>query len=165
MNPSRADADWPAAVIAGAWRTGVLGMRSLRRRGVRVCAFDCTSRDVRSAYGHAYACPNPDADPERWVEFLIDLARRVGGRPVLIASSDQFVSAIARHAGALDPHYRLSPGARLQGLLATKQTQYQLAAEHGMPMPRTEFVSGRDQVDAFAAKAQFPCLLKPIHFR
>jgi predicted ATP-grasp superfamily ATP-dependent carboligase len=53
----------------------------------------------------------------------------------------------------------------LQGLLATKQTQYELAARHGMPMPRTQFVHSLDDATAFAAGAEFPCLMKPIHFR
>jgi predicted ATP-grasp superfamily ATP-dependent carboligase len=96
---------------------------------------------------------------------MIGLARTLGGKPVLISSSDQYVSAIADHADALADHFLLSPAARLQGLLATKQTQYDLAARHGMPMPRTSFVHSQDEVEAFAALAEFPCLIKPIHFR
>ena len=34
VNPARAEANWPPAVIAGAFQTGVLGVRGLRRRGV-----------------------------------------------------------------------------------------------------------------------------------
>jgi len=96
---------------------------------------------------------------------MIGLARTLGGKPVLISSSDQYVSAIADHADALADHFVLSPAARLQGLLATKQTQYDLAARHGMPMPRTSFVHSQDEIEAFAAQAEFPCLIKPIHFR
>jgi predicted ATP-grasp superfamily ATP-dependent carboligase len=59
----------------------------------------------------------------------------------------------------------MSPGVPVQGLLATKQTQYDLAAKHGMPLPRTRFVTSAAEVQAFANSAQFPCLLKPIHFR
>jgi predicted ATP-grasp superfamily ATP-dependent carboligase len=166
-NPARAAADWPPAVIAGAYRTGVLGVRSLVRRGVRATSFD-SDRDYpgfRSIYGHAHACPDPDTDPEGWVDFMIELSGKMGGKPVLIPSADQFVSAIADHAGRLAPYYIMSPGVPLQGLLATKRTQYELAAKHGMPLPRTRFVTSAVEVGAFASTAQFPCLLKPIHFR
>jgi len=167
VNPARGAADWPPAVIAGAYRTGVLGVRSLVRRGVRATSFDSDQKypGFRSVYGHAHPCPNPDTDPEGWVAFMIELSEKMAGKPVLIASADQFVSAIADHAERLAPHYIMSPGVPLHGLLATKQTQYELAAKHGMPLPRTRFVTSEEEIGAFASSAQFPCLLKPIHFR
>ncbi|MBL8135076.1 MAG: hypothetical protein JNL48_00515 [Acidobacteria bacterium] len=166
-NPTRAAADWPPAVIAGAYQTGVLGMRSLLRRGVRAVCFDSNPRHpgFRSVYGPARLCPNPDADGEGWLRFMLELAAEFSGRPVLIPSSDQFVSAMARHAGVLGDAYTLSPGLALQGLLADKQTQYGLAARHGMPMPVTAEAASVDEVAAFGASAAFPCLMKPMHFR
>jgi predicted ATP-grasp superfamily ATP-dependent carboligase len=94
-----------------------------------------------------------------------ELAARVGGKPVLIASADQFVSAIALHEAQLREHYRLSPGVKLQGRLATKETQYALAVDYGMPLPRTQRVSTLQEATAFASAAAFPCLMKPLHFR
>jgi len=166
-NPARSEPGWPPAVIAGASQTGVLGMRALVRRGVNAVCFDFETRNpgFRSVYGRAYVSPNPDTDPQGWLQFMIRLSRELGAKPVLIPSSDLFVSAIAAQAGALADYYICSPGAPLQGLLATKQTQYDLAAQHGMPMPKTRFAATVDQVRAFAADARYPCLLKPIHFR
>lgn len=166
-NPERADSTWPPAVIAGAYQTGVLGVRSLARRGARAVCFDCNARNpgFRSVYGPARLCPNPDADPDGWLGFMLDLSRTFDRRPALISSSDQFVTAIARHAEALRDRYILSPGVRLQGLLADKQTQYDLAASNGMPMPVTSRAQTESQVNEFADRALFPCLLKPTHFR
>lgn len=166
-NPERAAADWPAAVIAGAYQTGVLAVRGLKRRGVRAYCFDADAANpgFRSVYGPARLCPNPDRDPDGWVRFMEQLAQEIGGRPALIASSDRFVTAIARHAAALAPHYRLSPGTAMQGLLADKDTQYDLAARHGMPMPLTRFARTVADVEQFAAETMYPCLLKPTHFR
>ncbi|HWR97517.1 MAG TPA: ATP-grasp domain-containing protein [Candidatus Methanoperedens sp.] len=96
---------------------------------------------------------------------MLDLSRTFDRRPALISSSDQFVTAIARHAEALRDRYILSPGVRLQGLLADKQTQYDLAASNGMPMPVTSRAQTESQVNEFADRALFPCLLKPTHFR
>ncbi len=166
-NPTRAGPDWPPAVIAGAWRTGVLGMRSLARRGVSASCFDCNPsyEGFRSRYGRGFVCPDPDSDPEGWVAFVIELAERMGAKPVLIASADQFVSAIAAHAGKLAARYVLSPGAELQGALSNKVTQYELAAAHGMPRPHMRCVTSFEEISAFASSARFPCLLKPTHFR
>lgn len=157
----------PPAVIAGAFQTGVLGVRSLRRRGVAAYCFDCSPDypGFRSIYGPARLCPDPDLQPSSWLQFMIDLRYELGHKPALIPSSDQFVTAIARHAAALREHYVFSPTIELQGLLANKRSQYDLAASHGMPMPRTELAASIDAVARFADEAEFPCLMKPMHFR
>ena len=96
-NPVRAERHWPPAVIAGAFQTGVLAVRTLKRRGVRVECFDCNPDypGFRSVYGPAHLCPSPDREPEAWVRFMIDLAATLPARAVLISSSDQYVTAIA----------------------------------------------------------------------
>ncbi len=166
-NPMRAETGWPPAVIAGAYQTGVLGVRSLQRRGVHAICYDCNPSlpGFRSAYGAARLCPDPDGDSEGWLGFMLDLAATLPQKAALIASSDKFVSAIARYAEVLGRHYVVSPGAKLQGLLADKQSQYEMAAVHGMPMPRTRRVESQEEVIQFARAAAFPCLVKPMHFR
>lgn len=166
-NPVKAGSNWPPAVIAGAYRTGVVNLRTLVRRGVKATYFDCEPSfpGFRSVYGRARLCPNPDSDPAGWLKFMIELAAEIGDKPALIASADQFVSAIALHSDELGNHYRLSPGVKLAGALADKRTQYDLAAKHGMPLPRTQLVKSLEDITAFAGEAQFPCLLKPLHFR
>lgn len=156
-------------MIAGGYQTGVLGMRALARRGVRVVAVECEANrhfpGFRTVHGITYAGPDPDRDPGSWLEFMVRLAGTLGGRPALIASADQFVTAIARHALDLEKHFLLSPGAGLQGALATKESQYALAERHGMPLPHYRTVNAVEEVRAFAATARFPCVLKPLHFR
>jgi predicted ATP-grasp superfamily ATP-dependent carboligase len=166
-NPEAAGADWPVAVIAGAFQTGVLSVRNLTRRGVRAVCFDSRPDHpgFRSVWGPARLCPNPDENPEGWLRFMLELAAELPGRPILIPSSDQFVSAIAVHADVLAERFVFSPGIELQGLLANKTTQYELAARHGMPMPLTRFVNSREELVEFTREARFPCLIKPTHFR
>ena len=120
---SLADADWPRAIIAGAYRTGVLGVRSLVRRNVHATLFDCDPAmpGFRSVYGPSRLCPNPDSDPDAWERFMLDLATEYDRPPVLIASADQFVTAIFRHAEVLRAHYVLSSGIALHGALAEKR--------------------------------------------
>jgi D-aspartate ligase len=166
-NPLRAEAGWPPAVIAGAYQTGVLGVRSLKRRGVRAYMFDSipTYPGFKSVYGPARLSPDPDVEPQKWLEFMLALARELGERAVLIPSSDKFVTAIARHRDALTAHYRLSPGIELQGLLADKQTQYALAEKHAMPMPVSRYLLSRADVERFVREISFPVVLKPTHYR
>ncbi len=163
-NPQRAERDWPAAVVAGASQTGVVLMRDLARRGVSVCCVgqDPKSNGFRTVYGKGYLCPKPDVEPAAWVAFMSDLAKKVGGRPVLMATADQFVSAIGEHADELGDSFCLSKqGVALQARLGIKDTQYDLVSRYGMPLPRTRTIGCIDEVIEFGSGARFPCLLKP----
>jgi len=158
---------WPPAVIAGAYQTGVLAVRSLKRRGIRAICADSNPDNpgFRSVYGPARLCPDPDSRPGDWLQFMLGLVAELGERAALIPSSDKFITAIARHAVALRERYILSPGIALQAALAEKRTQYELAARHGMPMPVTANIGSAEEAAEFAATARFPCLIKPDHFR
>jgi predicted ATP-grasp superfamily ATP-dependent carboligase len=158
----------PSVVVAGAYQTGVVLMRNLVRRGIETCCIDCdaTKQGFRTVYGKGYLCPNPDTQPLEWEQFMIELSKSIGRKPVLIPSSDLFVTAIADHAAALESHYTFRPtSVATQALLATKRRQYEIADFNGLPVPKTRFVESIEEVREFGSEAQFPCLMKPLHFR
>jgi predicted ATP-grasp superfamily ATP-dependent carboligase len=168
LNPARAERGWPAAVVAGAYQTAIVLMRNLSRRGVKTACLDCTPSQpgFKTVYGKAHLCPHPDDAPEAWLRFMLDLAATYDQPPVLIPSSDQFVSAIARHANELQGKFIfLRDSMATQELLATKKRQYDIASSHGLPTPRTRFITSLSELREFAAEARFPCLIKPVHFR
>lgn len=166
--PQKAEPGWPPVVVAGLYQTGVNLMRDLGRRGLTVYGvdFDLEEPGFRSIYGKTFLCPNPDEEPERWLNFMVDIGRKLKLRPVLIPSADIFVSAMAHHVDRLKPSFRFChAAASVQGLLATKQEQYELATNHGLEVPRTRFVRSFEQAVEFGSTARFPCLIKPLHFR
>lgn len=168
MRRPGAHADWPPAVVASVFQTGLNLMRDLEQKGIRAVGVDCNAQNpgFRSRYGSSFLCPNPDKEPERWMEFMLDLAKAIGEKPVLIATSDIFVSAIGRHAEVLQEHFIFSvPGAKLAAALATKETQYALARQNGLPSPASAYVRSAEELEAFARSARFPVLLKPRHQR
>jgi predicted ATP-grasp superfamily ATP-dependent carboligase len=167
-NPLKAEPGWPCCVVAGAYQTGVMLMRALYRRGVTVYGVDHRGQmpGFHTRYADVRLCPNPDEQPEEWVNFMKKLARDIGGRPALICSADQYVSAIAAKGGELAADYLFCESSMAtQALLATKERQYAVAGDHGLSVPRTEFLQSAEDAASFAATARFPCLLKPLHFR
>ena len=167
-NPVKAEREWPCCVVAGAYQTGVVLMRALVRRGVKVYGVDHRPEmpGFRTRYADVRLCPNPDVQPEEWIRFMAGLAHEIGGRPVLISSADQYVSAMAAKGGELESLYSFCKSSMAtQALLATKERQYAVAGEHGLPVPRTEFLEAVEDAERFAGEARFPCLLKPLHFR
>jgi D-aspartate ligase len=167
-NLEKAEAGWPPVVVAGAYQTGVVLMRNLARRGVRVYACDSNPSQpgFHTVYGKTYLCPNPDDQPQAWLSFMVDLASKIGTKPVLIASADQFVTAIAEHVPELEKHFIFSQSSSsVHSLLATKKRQYDIASSHGLPTSRTQFVQTASDLDTFVSTARFPCLIKPLHCR
>lgn len=168
MTSLRAQNNWPPVVVASVFQTGLNLMRDLLRRGVRTVGIDCDSshEGFRSSYGKSHLCPNPDTHPEQWVAFMIDLARQLGAKPVIIPAADIFVSALGKHVEALKEHYIFSlDSIAVQAALATKEQQYALAAQHGLPIPRTSYIQSRADLETFVSQARFPCLIKPRHQR
>ena len=143
-------------------------MRDLEQKGVRAVGIDCNPSNpgFRSKYGRSFLCPNPDNEPDNWVAFMVSLSAAMGERPVLIAASDIFVSAIGKHAHILADHFIFSEsGCTLQAALATKETQYALARDSGLPSPQAAYVQSVEELDQFCQSARFPALLKPRHHR
>lgn len=168
MNGSHAEDGWPPVVVASVFQSGLNLMRDLLRRRLRVVGVDChlEHEGFRSRYGKSHLCPNPDTHPNEWVAFMIELAASLGTKPVIIPVADEFVCAIAAHADVLQHHYIFSmESVALQAALATKEQQYALARECGLPIPRTEYIQSRAEMEAFVAEARFPCLIKPRHQR
>jgi len=159
-----AHSGWPPAVVASVFQTGLNLMRDLEQKGIRVAGVDCNPENpgFRSRYGQSFLCPNPDKEPDAWLDFMLSLAEALGEKPVLIAASDIFVSAIGKHTERLDEHFILSKtGCRLQASLGTKEVQYALAREHGMPSPQAAYIQSADELEQFCRQARFPVLLKP----
>jgi D-aspartate ligase len=159
---------WPPAVVASVFQTGLNLMRDLEQKGIRVIGIDCNPSNpgFRSKYGRSFLCPNPDEKPDDWTAFMLSLSAAMGEKPVLIAASDLFVSAIGRHAELLSKHFIFSEaGCKLQSELATKEKQYALAREYGLPSPRASYVRSAADLDQFCQGARFPVLLKPLHHR
>ncbi len=168
MTPLRAQSDWPPVVVASVFQTGLNLMRDLLRHDVRVVGVDCDGEHegFRSSYGKSYLCPNPDTNPDEWVAFMIDLAKQLGAKPVIIPAADIFVSALGKHADVLKEHYLFhQDSVVMQAALATKEQQYALAARYGLPIPRTTYVQSRAELEAFAVETRYPCLIKPRHQR
>ncbi len=162
--PSKAQSGWPAVVVGGAYYTAINLMRDLRRHGLTTYCFDHDrgKPGFHTTYGKTFLAPDPDLQPSVWLAFMLDLAAKVGGKPVLIASADAFVCAMAKFANELAEAYIFRrESVALQGMLATKERQYDLAIEFGMPVPRTRFVRTVEEVFEFGSRAQFPCILKP----
>jgi D-aspartate ligase len=144
---------------------GALGvMRSLGRVGIQTFAVHANPEvpAFRSRYCAGQFLWDLDSSPERdSVHFLLEAGRKIGGRPVLIATNDETALFVSRHASALAEEFvfpKNSP--ELVKALYDKREMYGVARRLNIPTAETVFPRSRQDVLAFAATARFPVMLK-----
>ena len=144
---------------------GALGvMRSLGRLGVPTYGVHPTHRPVASFSKYCrkvFALDVDETPAEQTVDCLRGIARRIGSKPLLIATNDESAIFVARNASQLQDAF-LFPANPIHVVwsLYNKKTMYLLAKQLSIPTPETVFPESRKDVLEFAERAQFPVMLK-----
>ncbi len=144
---------------------GSLGViRSLGRLGVQVYGVHRTQRPAASFSRYCRRVFKLDLDaasPEQSVDSLSNFARKIGGRPLLIATDDRTALFVAQNASGLQEGF-LFPQNRFQIVwsLYNKKEMYFLAKRLSIPTAETAFPKSRTDVIETCEKARFPVMLK-----
>jgi len=144
---------------------GVGAIRSLGRLGIPMYAIteDRYTPAASSRYlRRAFVWPTTGTEePERLVEGLLRLGRRIGRPTVLVPTDEEAAVLIAEHQEELaGPFLFPRVDAELPRRLASKQGLHELCVEHGIPSPAAAFPQSYDEIEAFAEKARFPLVAK-----
>jgi predicted ATP-grasp superfamily ATP-dependent carboligase len=96
-------------------------------------------------------------------DFVVQLGRRIGGSPVLVAADDTAQAFVSENDEALREVFRFPhQPAGLTDHLYSKRGLHELCLEHDVPVPRTAFPQNIDEAREEIERATFPLLLKPI---
>ncbi|MET9903519.1 ATP-grasp domain-containing protein [Streptomyces sp. NPDC006446] len=144
---------------------GVGAIRSLGRLGIPVYAIteDRYTPAASSRYlRRAFVWPTTGTEePERLVEGLLRIGRRIDRPTVLVPTDEEAAVLIAEHQEELaGPFLFPRVDAKLPRRLASKQGLHELCVEHGIPSPAAAFPQSYDEIEAFAEKAGFPLVAK-----
>jgi len=144
---------------------GSLGViRSLGRLGVEVYGVHRTQKPVASFSRYCRRVFKLDLDaasPQQSVENLSNFARKIGGRPLLIATDDRTALFVAQNGSGLQESF-LFPQNRFQVVwsLYNKKDMYFLAKQLSIPTAETAFPKSRPDVVEVCEKVRFPVMLK-----
>jgi D-aspartate ligase len=158
----RAESRPGGAVVVGGDFNGLGIVRSLGRRGIPVCVID----DERSIARFSRYCTHhlrvPDLrDHGRTVDAVMDAGARLGlDGWVLYPTRDETVAAFAKARYRLAERFRVPvPEWSVTRWAWDKRNTHELAAQLGIPAPRTWYVEGPEQ--AAALDAEGPFAVKP----
>ncbi|MEW2118518.1 ATP-grasp domain-containing protein [Streptomyces sp. NPDC005474] len=144
---------------------GVGAIRSLGRLGVPMYAIteDPYTPAASSRYlRRAFVWPTTGTeDPDRLVEGLLRVGKRIGRPAVLVPTDEEAAVLIAERQQELGDAFlfpRVEAG--LPRRLASKQGLHELCVEHGIPTPVASFPQSYDDIERFARTARFPVVAK-----
>jgi len=146
---------------------GLAIMRSLGPLGINIYGIDSDKKAPAflSRYcKKAFPMKSDLSDEKACINFLKGVAREVGGKPVLIATSDETSELVADNREELSRYFIFpqNDGALVRGL-ASKKEMYFLAKKHGVPVPHTDFPNDMEDVLRYAEEGVFPVVLKGIY--
>src|SRR5262245_37810227 len=152
-------------VILRSGHHGGLGIvRSLGRLGVSVYSVDADYWEptFSSRYCRGRFILNTETGPpERSIARLLEIGKKVGGRPILIPTTDHGAIWIAEHAAALQEGYCFPrQDATLVRLLCDKGRMQDLARRSGVPTAQSVVPQSIEDVERFLETAVFPVMVK-----
>lgn len=150
--------EWAIVVGAGLNALGVV--RSLGRGGVRVAVAGKHAQAPAMLSRYA-ARRYAGIDYEQLPDRLLDIARELGGRPVLFLTEEEAVRIVSRARDALAGrlHFRFAPHDTMMALTHKEGVQA-LSEQHGLPIPRAVRLRTPEDL-ALLDGLRFPCVLKP----
>jgi predicted ATP-grasp superfamily ATP-dependent carboligase len=154
----------PAVVLQASGPNALGIVRSLARGGIPVIACDhrLGALGLVSRYTRPAVLPDAASEPQRFVDELIRLGRRLPRRGVLFATHDEALAAIGPRESELDAYFHRpwSPWPAMRRAL-DKAEQHRAAHGIGFPVPRTVTPKDESDVSAAARELRFPLVLKP----
>jgi len=153
----------PAVVTPLDEHMGLDIARSLGPRGIPVYGVDAHPDAVGrfSKYLRFVRSPNPERDEASYLQFLVDLGKKLG-RAVLFPLSDMHVLLGSRHRDVLGQYYDyIMPEHEMMERLTTKDGLRAAAQDVNLPTPKTVPVNGTRSIEEVAAEVSYPAILKP----
>ncbi|MCF8890896.1 carboxylate--amine ligase [Priestia megaterium] len=153
------------AVILDLSANGVGIIRSLVKKGIKVYAFDTKKpyKIGKSRLATCGICPSPLTEEKNLLDFLINLSKEVGSKPILYTGADDYVQFISKNRDELLKYFLfLFPDDSLIEQVLDKNKTYELAIKHNIPCPRTYVIDNKEELEDAISTLDFPCILKPV---
>jgi D-aspartate ligase len=153
----------PVVILRSVHHGGLGIVRSLGRLGVPVYCVDAHWEPAFSSrYCRGHFVRNIEsASPVQSVSSLLQIGRKLGGRPILIPTTDPGAIWVSEHAAALGSEFRFPyQDSKLVRLLCDKSRMQELARSNGVPTAQSMVPRSKEDVQRFIETATFPVVVK-----
>lgn len=154
------------AVVLGAnYYIGLSIIRCLGRNKIPVVVMEYPQKNaygLKSKYiSEKHIVPYYKKEEKKFLEYLINYAKKQDKKPVLFPSADQYVEFIDRNIKVLSKYYLIHQTKKNFLInLMDKQSLMDIASAHNMLIPETVLVD--ENFEKNISKIKFPCIIKPF---
>ncbi len=154
----------PVVILRSGHHGGLGIARSLGRLGVPVYSVDAAHWEpaFSSRYCRGRFVLDIESDStERPVVALLEIGRKLGGRPILVPATDQMVIWVSEHAAALREVFCFPfQQASLVRTLCDKGRMQELARRSGVPTAQSVVPTSKEDVMHYLETASLPVMVK-----
>ncbi len=102
-------------------------------------------------------------EPEKLLEQLLTLGKKIGNKSFLIPQGDIHVSFISENREILSEYFLFNiPDKNLLDKILTKKGNMELAAQHNILIPKTLYLKDKNDIEKVINKFKFPIIIKPL---
>jgi len=151
----------PIPIILGCFVNGLGLIRSFGEENIPTIGLDITRNiGMYSKYTQGYICPNPSK--REFIQYLINLGKKLKKKGVLFATYDDWLMAISKHQKELSEYY-LFPmsGWDVIKKCVDKSLLYKIAIDNNIPIPKTIFLKTITDIKEVKNEISYPFILKP----
>ena len=156
---------YPMAVIFGLFETGLGIARSLGQQGVKVIGVDF-KKDIAwySRYVKPLICPHPINEKKSFLGWIERNFRGSGKKVPAFLSSDDFLTSFSINRSILLEFFLFNlVDSHLLDKISNKYSQYLLAREAGIQLPKTRFLENKEDLNSMdLGDFQFPAIIKGL---
>lgn len=159
------DHSTPVVILRSGHHGGVGAARSLGRLGVPVYIVDGDRWEAgfSSRYCRQRFVINTEMQPVEAVARMVEIGHKLGGRPILIPTTDQATIWVSGHASALREAYTFpSQDPQLTRVLCDKSRMQDLARRNGVATAQAVVPTSKMILENFLETAIFPVMVKAI---
>ena len=151
-------------VTDGNERATLAVTRALGRKGIKVTVGDVMSRNLSSTSKYCHRSFTYSSPVEKPADFLEEITAEVetNSYDVLIPITDVTTNLVAQAKGKLAEYTLIPmPDKEIIESVSDKSRVLKLALREGIPIPKTYFIKGVNQVKEIAKEVEYPVVIKP----
>jgi len=145
-------------------RAALAVIRSLGMKDIYVAAGDETAFNAGflSKYcRHKVLYPSPQRNVQEFLNYMLKLVRKEK-YDLLIPITDFTTIPLSKHKEKFEPYVTVAvPSYSTMVKTSDKALTIKIAAEHGIPYPKTIFVESVKDVETIAKEIEYPAVIKP----
>lgn len=167
LKKSLKEYDDSVAVVLGAYVNALHIIRNLGSQGIPVICISGNNAAIgmHSQYVEQAVAIDYSKDMSILYKGLLTIGQQLRTKAVIFPTRDEHVKILSDNYEALSRYYYIGVNPDNKDNIVSKEYQYKVCAEIGVPFPKSYYLKSKEDLDALAEDSlemMYPILIKPL---